>query len=167
MSARLASRTHSRAAERFAGAACETPVVGSEEEQEFADRSSLGLRGSSVESVDVDLYQVLVGFSDRSVLTIECPADLASASGQLQPAVTVGIDGTVTVSDALLAVLGTWVVSGVGFKNGTLQLAFSSGVELRVPFDADHEAWQLTGSSGRTWLSVPGGGLATFPGESS
>ena len=33
--------------------------------------------------------------------------------------------------------------------------------------DGHYEAWQLTGPSGRMWVSLPGGGLTTFPGGSS
>ena len=73
-------------------------------------------------------------------------------------------DGSVFASNAPRSPAGQKVVSGVAFKTGALRLVFESGARLTVPFGEEHEAWQLTGPSGRLWVSLPGDGLATFPG---
>lgn len=147
---------------------CETPAVGSEDEQELEDRWLLGLRGRSVESVDVYEFSVAIAFGRGSALTIESPADLQLApTGPRLPAFERDSDGMVSASDAVLSLVGQSVASSVGFKTGSLRLVFETGARLRVPFDEHYEAWQLTGPTGRTWVSVPGGGLATFPSGSA
>lgn len=55
----------------------------------------------------------------------------------------------------------------VAFKTGDLHIVFESGAILRVPAAEHYEAWQLTGPSGRLGVSLPGGGLATFPAAAS
>jgi hypothetical protein len=77
--------------------------------------------------------------------------------------VTHNEDGTVSTSDALLSLISQQVLSSVGFKTGALPLVFESGALLTVPYGEMYEAWQLTGASGRMWVSLRGGGLATFP----
>jgi hypothetical protein len=139
--------------------------VGSEDEQELEDRWWLGLRGRAVESVDAYEFSVVVSFGGGSALTIESSANVrANAQAAETPAVTHNEDGTVSTSEALVSLVGQRVVSGVGFKTGALRLVFESAAWLTIPFGEHYEAWQLTGLSGRVWVSVPGGGLATFPG---
>jgi hypothetical protein len=142
--------------------------VGTEGEQELDDRWRLGLRGSALESVDTQEFMVVLNFGGGVALTIESAANVraASAPGTETPAVTRNADGTVSTSDALTSLAGQRVLSGVGFKTGALRLVFESGPLLTVPVDEHYEAWQLTGPSGRMWVSLPGGGLSTFPGAS-
>lgn len=139
-------------------------AVGSEEESELDDRWWLGLRGSTVESVAVNEYNTVVAFSGGTALSIEGRAELAQDD---QPAVSFNDDETVTAPDMLTSLPRARVVSGVAFKTGALRLVFDSGAKLHIPFDAHYEAWQLTGPSGRMWVSLPGGGLAPFPPEPS
>lgn len=112
---------------------------------------------------------VVLAFGGGSALTIESAATLraASAPGTETSAVALSEDGTLSTSDALLALVGQRVLSSVGFKAGDLRLVFDSGQTLGVPHGEHYEAWQLTGPSGRMWVSLPGGGLATFPGSTS
>jgi hypothetical protein len=142
--------------------------VGSEVEQELDDRWLLGLRGRRVESVDAYEFTVVMGFGEGSALTIESRANLraASAPGTETPAISRGEDGAISTSDALASLVGQQVLSSVGFKTGALRLVFESGPMLTVPADEHYEAWQLTGPSGQMWVSLPGGGLASFPGAS-
>jgi hypothetical protein len=119
-----------------------------------------------VESVDAHEFSVVLNFGEGSALTVESAANVrASAREPETPAVTHNEDGTVSTFDALLSLIGQRVVSGVGFKTGALRLVFESAAWLTIPFGDQYEAWQLTGPSGRMWISLPGGGLATFPGE--
>lgn len=87
-----------------------------------------------------------------------------SAPGTETPAVTRSEGGTVSASEVLTSLVGQQVLSSVGFKDGALRLVFQSWLLLKVPHDERGEAWQLTGRSRRVWVSLPGGGLATFPG---
>ena len=50
--------------------------------------------------------------------------------------------------------------------DGTLLLAFESGVELRVPADPDYESWEVAGPKGFLVVSKPGGGLAVWSAKS-
>lgn len=143
--------------------------VGSEVEQELDDRWWLGLRSRALQSVDAQGYMVVLDFGSGSVLTITSAANVraASAPGTEAPAVTSNEDGTVSASEALMSLTGQRVLSSVGFKTGMLRLVFESGALVTVPHGEQYEAWQLTGPSGRMWVSLPGGGLATFPATSS
>jgi Family of unknown function (DUF6188) len=138
--------------------------VGSEVEKELEDRWWLGLRARVLKSIDASEFTVVLNFGEGSALTIESAASVRpSIRGPEIPAVTHNEDGTVSTSDALLSLIGQHVLSSVAFKTGALRLVFESGALLAVPFGEQYEAWQLTGSSGRMWVSLPGGGLATFP----
>lgn len=143
--------------------------MGSEVEQELDDRWWLGLRGRPLEAVDPQDFTVALVFGGGSALTIESAATLRAGStpGAETSAVALSEDGALSASDALLALVGQRVLSSVGFKDGDLRLVFDSGQMLSVPHDEHYEAWQLTGPSGRMWVSLPGGGLATFPGSTS
>jgi hypothetical protein len=141
---------------------CDTPAVQIEEERELDDRWIVGLRGSPVESITVNEYNVVMTFGGGTVLTIEGRAELVRKD---QPVVSFNDDDTATSSDVVGSLTGSRVLSGVVFKTGGLRLVFDTGARLRVPFDPRHEAWQLTGPSGRMWVSLPGGDLGTFPPE--
>lgn len=155
---RADERTHNPARVRLAR-------VGSEVEQELDDRWLLGLRAKALQSVDAQEFMVVLNFGGGSALTIESAANLRPASepGTETPAVTLSEDGTVSVSDALVSLIGQRLVSSVGFKTGALRLVFESGALLTVPEGEQYEAWQLNGPSGRLWVSLPVGGLAIFP----
>ena len=142
--------------------------MASEAEQELDDRWWLGLRARALQSVDAGEFSVVLHFGEGSALTIESAATVRGSTGETEvPAVTLSDDGTVSTSDALLALVGQEVLSGVGFKTGALRLVFEAGAMLTVPPGEQYEAWQLTGPTGRTWVSLPGGGLASFPGDPS
>jgi hypothetical protein len=122
----------------------------------------------ALESVDTYQFTVVLTFGEGSALTIESAANVRTSTGAPEtPAVTHNEDGTVSTSDALTSLIGQQVLSSVGFKTGALRLVFESGALRRVPYGEQYEAWQLTGPSGRMWVSLPGGGLATFPGDPS
>jgi hypothetical protein len=118
-----------------------------------------------MESLDTGEFSVVINFGGGPALTIESSANLRTHAWAAQtPAVTHNQDGTVSTSEALVSLIGQRVLSAVGFKTGALRLVFESGAWLTIPFGEHYEAWQLTGVSGRVWVSLPGGGLATFPG---
>lgn len=136
----------------------------SEVEQELDDRWWLGLRARTVESLGVHEFRVVLNFGEGSSLSIESAASLRfTAAAPETPAVTLNEDGAVSASDVLPLLVGQQVLSSVAFKTGALRLVFESGAMLTVPYGEQYEAWQLTGPSGRMWVSLPGGGLATFP----
>jgi hypothetical protein len=138
--------------------------MGREVEQELEDRWWLGLCDAVVETVQLAEFNVVIAFGCGAALTIESPASLGDSSSQSQtPAISINGDGTISASEALMSLQGQRVVSGVGFKTGALRIGFDSGTFLTVPSDEASEAWQLTGPSGRLWVSLPGGGLTTFP----
>ncbi|MFC6006303.1 DUF6188 family protein [Angustibacter luteus] len=143
--------------------------MGSEVEQELDDRWWLGLRKRALESVDVHEFVVVLNFAGGSVLSIEAAATVraVSAPGTETAVVTRMADGTVWTSEVLMSLVGQQLLVSVGFKDGALRLVFESGLMLDVPHDEQYEAWQLTGVSGRRWVSLPGGGPATFPGGPS
>jgi hypothetical protein len=134
--------------------------VGSEEERELDDRWWLGLRGSTVESVAANEYNVVVSFSGGNVLTIEGRTEIVQND---RLAVTLIDDENAAAPDTLRSLCGARVVSGVAYKTGSLRIVFGSGTKLHVPFDTGYEAWQLTGPSGRMWVSLPGGGIRPVP----
>lgn len=136
--------------------------MGSEEERELDDRWWLGLRDTTVESVATNEYSVVVSFSGGNTLTIEGRTEIVQNDGL---AVSFIDDEAVTAFDMLRSLAGARVLSGVAYKSGSLRLVFDTGAKLHVPFDAHYEAWQLTGPSGRMWVSLPGGGLTPVPRE--
>lgn len=138
--------------------------MGSEEVRELDDRWWLGLRGSTVESVTASDYQIVVTFSGGSALMIGGRAELDQHD---QPALRFNGEEPVAGSDVLRLIPSALVVSAVAFKTGALRLVFDTGTKLRIPFDPHYEAWQLSGPTGRTWVSLPGGGLSLFPPETS
>jgi hypothetical protein len=166
---RTARRPESAKAPRSAVARVTLAFVGSEVEKELADRWWLGLRGRTLEAVDPQDFMVVLDFSGRSALTIESAASVRAASAPRTEASAVARndDGTLSTSDAMLSLVGQRVLSSVGFKIGDLRLVFDSGQMLLVPHGEHYEAWQLTGTSGRMWVSLAGGGLATYPGATS
>jgi hypothetical protein len=138
--------------------------MGSEVEQELEDRWWLGLRQAVVEAVQVTEFNVVIAFGRGVAVTIESPASLGDSSSQRgTAAISRNRDGSISASEGLRLLQGQRVVSGVGFKTGTLRIVFDSGTFLTVPHDEAFEAWQMTGPSGRLWVSLPGGGLATYP----
>jgi hypothetical protein len=149
-------------------ATCNTRAVTSEVEQELDDRWWLGLRARTMESLGVHKFTVVLNFGEGSSLTIESAASARpTATASETPAVTLDENGAVSASDVLPSLVGQKVLSSVAFKTGALRLVFESGAILTVPYGEHFEAWQLTGPSGRMWVSLPGGGLATFPGDPS
>lgn len=167
--AHRARRPKSMKAPRSAVAPVALAFVGSEVEKELDDRWWLGLRGRTLEAVDPQDFMVVLDFGGGSALTIESAANVRATSAPRTEASAVAHndDGTLSTSDAVLSLVGQRVLSSVGFKIGDLRVVFDSGQMLLVPFGEHHEAWQLTGPSGRMWVSLPGGGLATFPGTTS
>jgi len=142
--------------------------VTSEVEQELDDRWWLGLRARTMESLAVDEFRVVLNFGEGSSLTIESAASVRlTATASPTPAVTLSEDGAVSAADVLPSLVDQKVLSSVAFKTGALRLLFESGAILTVPHGEQYEAWQLTGPTGRIWVSLPGGGLATFPGDPS
>lgn len=93
---------------------CQTSVVGSEVERELGDRWWLGLRGSTVESVAVNEYTVILALSSGSTLTIEGQAELAQDD---QAAVSLNDDEAVTAFDMLRSLPGARVVSQRGLQD--------------------------------------------------
>lgn len=138
--------------------------MGSEIEQELDDRWWLGLRGRTVEAVLDHRFTVLVRFEGRASLTIEAEAHFKrSADERMYPAVIRNGDGTLSATGELVELVGRRVMSAVAFKTGQLRLAFESARQLTVAPGEQFESWQFTGPSGRLWVSMPGGGLSTFP----
>lgn len=137
-------------------------------EVEHDDRWWLGLRERSLEAVVVHEFMIALDFGDRRVLIVEGNATLATGPGaRTIPVVSDDAGGAIRVSPGLLDLRGQMVLSAVAFKTGGLRIVFESGAQLAVPADEHYEAWQFTGSSGRTWISLPGGGLSLLPANAS
>jgi hypothetical protein len=149
---------------RLTALSCQTATVGSEVERELDDRWWFGIRGSAVEAIEVAEFSVGIKFGGSAALTIESAAALGDSSAPRgTTAISINSDGTISASERLMSLVGRRVVSGIGFKTGDLRLVFEPGDFLTVPAGDAYEAWQLTGPSGRLWVSLPGGGLACFP----
>jgi hypothetical protein len=139
--------------------------VGSEVEQELDDRWWIGLVGRTVESIDTHEFNVVVSFGRGTALTIESAADVQASPRQPgTPAVSMNQDGSVFASNALLSLAGQKVVSGVAFKTRCVASRVRVRCALDRPVRGGARNLATTGPSGRLWVSLPGDGLATFPG---
>ncbi|MFI0742154.1 DUF6188 family protein [Streptomyces sp. NPDC021100] len=133
-----------------------------EDPAEYADRWVLNLRGMAVSKISVDFRLVLALDSEWEV-ALETPAGLSRGSARTNPSVPLN-PGTQDVA-AALDLFGAKVLSAVAFKSGALRLVFDTGHHLTCPSDPSFEAWQITGPTGRRFVSLPGGGLAVWTGQ--
>lgn len=60
------------------------------------------------------------------------------------------------------ALLGGAVESAVAGEDGTLTMAFGSGIQLEIGPHEEYEAWNLRWPDGRAVVCVPGGGLRSW-----
>ncbi|WP_051485784.1 DUF6188 family protein [Nocardioides sp. J54] len=129
---------------------------------ELDDRWILGMRDVIVESVEREEFRILIVLADGRTLTIEGAATLGTLETPKQR--TDVWDAQEGEEDALAHLVGQRVLSAVVFKTGALRVVVSSGTCLRVPADDHYEPWQLSGVDGSMLISLPGGGVAKFPG---
>ncbi|WP_328739721.1 DUF6188 family protein [Streptomyces erythrochromogenes] len=124
---------------------------------EGADRWILNLRGLAVTRIGIDFRLTLVLDGGWEVV-LEAPARLSVGALGSRRAVIPEIQDVA----AALPLFGAEVASAVAFKSGSLRMVFDSGLHLVCPAVASFEAWQVTGPQGRRFVSLPGGGLATW-----
>ncbi|MFD9083477.1 DUF6188 family protein [Streptomyces erythrochromogenes] len=124
---------------------------------EHEDRWILPLRGLAVTRIGIDFRLSLV-LDGGWEAVLETPARLSvGAVGPGRPVVPETQDVA-----AALPLFGAKVTSAVAFKSGSLRMVFDSGLHLVCPADASFEAWQVAGPQDRRFVSLPGGGLATW-----
>ncbi|MFJ3307332.1 DUF6188 family protein [Streptomyces sp. NPDC086549] len=126
---------------------------------EHENRWILNLRGLRVTKISVDFRLVLVLDSDWEV-ALEAPVGLSRGTGHASPSVILKPESQDVA--AALALFGAKVLSAVAFKSGTLRLVFDTGHHLTCTSDPSFEAWQVTGSAGWRFASLPGGDLAVW-----
>lgn len=130
---------------------------------EHSDRWILSFRGLCVTKISVGDRLTLTLDSDWEVV-LEAPAYLSAGSLSANERVEL-FPQTQDVA-AALRLFGTEVLSAVAFKSGALRMVFSSGTHLNCPVSPSFEAWQITGPRGQMFVSMPGGDLAVWSGNS-
>ena len=58
--------------------------------------------------------------------------------------------------------VGKTIEHAISGKDGTLDVRFTDGSRLVVPFDTDYEAWEANATDGFMVVSLPGGGLSSW-----
>ena len=135
----------------------------SAEPVEHSDRWILRFRGLCVIKISIDYRLSLTLDSDWEVVLVG-PAYLSA--GSLPANERLELFPQVQDVAAALQLFGTEVLSAVAFKSGVLRMVFSSGAHLNCPAGPSFEAWQITGPRGRMFVSMPGGDLAVWSGNS-
>lgn len=112
-----------------------------------------------IETVRVD-YAVTLGLSAGAEVRIEAPFEI-SGPGCLPVIVDVdGVDGDRRCPRELQG--RTIIRAEAEDAGGALVIALDNRTELRVPVDADYEAWIVTGVNGAVAVALPGGGVARW-----
>ena len=58
--------------------------------------------------------------------------------------------------------VGKTIDHAIAGKDGGLDVRFTDGSRLVVPFDPDYEAWEANATDGFMVVSLPGGGLSSW-----
>jgi len=116
-------------------------------------------RGGDLEFIGVD-HRLTLRFSEGDVVTIETEFALTRPGANemlLDP------DGDKKALGEVLALFGRRV-TGAEIAGQELRIAFDDSSLLRIPPDADYEAWSYSGTENPRTLviSMPGGDLAIW-----
>jgi hypothetical protein len=120
----------------------------------------LRLHGRSVSRLFID-HRVGLEFLEHGVkttLVIGGRSRLEHGGARLE----LSADNLQEVGKASILVRKT-VDRGVAHEDGSLEVKFMDGDVLFVAPDPDYEAWEAYASDGMKVISLPGGGLATWP----
>ncbi|MGE0879829.1 MAG: DUF6188 family protein [Acidimicrobiia bacterium] len=122
------------------------------------------LAGKSIERICID-YAVSLQFDDGAALRLESEFSLTAssetASAMIDPA-QLGGNG-----DRILGLIRREVHEASITGSGDLALIFDHGGHLSSKPDQAYEAWSLVLPNGDTFICLPGGGIARYPGRSA
>lgn len=135
----------------------------SAEPVEHSDRWILSFRGLRVTKIIVDYRLTLTLDSDWEV-ALEGPVYLSA--GSLPANEHLELPPQAQDVAAALRLFGTEVLSAVAFKSGALRMMLSAGAHLNCPASPSFGPWQITGPLGWMFVSMPGGDLAVWSGNS-
>lgn len=117
--------------------------------------------GKSVERICID-YAVTLHFDDGAVLRLESAFSLMAPSetalAMIDPAQLGG------KGDRILGLIRREVLEASITASGDLKLIFGHGWRLSSEPDDQYEAWSLVVPNGDTFVCLPGGRVARYPG---
>lgn len=126
--------------------------------KEFHDHWVLPLEDQTVVQCRLDYGFVLVLGGPDGYFEIRIGEAFEYSARSGDRASAFNPEGDPAAMGPALAVLRQSVRRARAFKDGRLEIEFSNGGELRVPFGEEFEAWDLVGPGGLRLVSLPGGG---------
>ncbi|MFE3108887.1 DUF6188 family protein [Kitasatospora indigofera] len=130
---------------------------------EHEDRWIMNLRGLAVTEISVG-HQLSLRLGSDARVVLGCPFELTQGVGDDRQHVFLD-PGRQDVA-AALGLFEAKVLSAVAFKAGSLRLVFDNGCHLNSRADPSFEAWEVLGPGGWRVISMPGGQLAVWAGQS-
>lgn len=130
--------------------------------QEFADRWILPIAGRAVRRCCLDhAFGIELRATDCADATIRIGGEFAFRESdgrgwRLRP------EDDASLLGPALRMFGLTVDHAEAYKDGTLEVAFADGSDLRVAPDPAVEAWEFAGERGVRIVSLPGGDLAVW-----
>lgn len=119
----------------------------------------LGFRGQTLLSAKVN-YSVILEFSGKYFVTLEGDFSLHTPGGALQFSPENDPDEKFAPVRELV---GKHVTESVADVSGTLTITFANEAIIRSKPDEMYEAWNVAGPRGMKVVSMPSGGLTTWP----
>jgi hypothetical protein len=127
---------------------------------EAADHHDVNLGGFKVMQCVVDHAFTLELDKERQRVTIRVSGPFSLTQGGAME--QFDAEANPTGLGPALGLSRTSVHTAVMHNTGDLELAFEDGSVMRVPSDADYEAWTLTVTDGPMVVGGPGGKLTFF-----
>ena len=127
---------------------------------EAADHHEVDLGGYKVMQCVVDYAFTLELNKERQRVTIRVESPFSLTHGDAVD--EFDAEANPTGLGPALGLSRTTVSTAVVHKTGDLELGFEDGSVIRVPSDAEYEAWTLTVTDGPIVVSGPGGKLTFF-----
>jgi hypothetical protein len=118
----------------------------------------LGFRGQKLLFVKVD-YSVILEFSDKYFVTLECPFSLRTPEGTRQLSPETDPDENFA---PIRELIGVDVTRSSADDSGILEITFANDVTIHSEPDGSYEAWNVAGPRGMKVVSMPSGGLTTW-----
>ncbi len=131
-------------------------------EKEFEDRWCLGWRGLRIEGVARIGGQVQFDIGETSSLTLAAPFTLAEKAADIPGVKPREFDPSDGLAPEIEALAGQTIRAALGFKDGRLRVAFSSGQHLNAPRGHGHPSWMAHGETGRSWEATADGELSVY-----
>lgn len=114
---------------------------------------------SMIETVRAD-FSVTLGLSGGTEVRIETAFEIAVPG---RSPVIIDPEGWGGDNPTARALQGRTIIRAEAEDvSGTLVIALDNRTEIRIPADADHEAWSVSGLDGVAMAALPGGGIACW-----